>query len=58
VKLINDTDAQVAIQLGFSSRVLLHEKLHRYETKVVPLSHYHYCRLYAEQAYVRIGLLQ
>jgi hypothetical protein len=25
---------------------------------VVSLSHYHYCRLYAEQAYVKIGLLQ
>jgi hypothetical protein len=24
----------------------------------VPLSHYHYCRLYSEKAYVRIGLLQ
>jgi len=32
--------------------------MHRYETKVVPLSHYHYCRLYSEQTYVRIGLLQ
>lgn len=58
VKLINDTDSQVGIELGFAEKALLHEKLHRYETRVVPLSHYHYCRLYAEKAYVRIGLLQ
>lgn len=58
-KLINDTDSQVGIELGFAGKVLFHEKLHRYETKEVILSHYHYCRLYAEQQpYVKVGLLQ